>query len=188
MWLDALDLLLTQLSKECDLGKIKCLSGAGQQHGSVYLNHTWHDAVSNLFPSASLAEQLKDCLSRPVAPIWMDSSSELGCQEIAQALGGDRIICEQSGSVATGRYWFQIRRFCKRSLEDLPKHGSHTPRQFLFLLPIYDCDAPLDTGDGAGMNLNLQSFDWDAQLLNATAPDLKNKLPSIVTGNLPWAQ
>ncbi|HAF47126.1 MAG TPA: carbohydrate kinase, partial [Cryomorphaceae bacterium] len=36
----------------------------------------------------------------------------------------------------------------------------------------------------AGMNLmNLQSFDWDAQLLNATAPDLKNKLPSIVTGN-----
>ncbi len=185
MWLDALDLLLTQLSKECDLGKIKCLSGAGQQHGSVYLNHTWHDAVSNLFPSASLAEQLKDCLSRPVAPIWMDSSSELECQEIAQALGGDRIICEQSGSVATERFTGpQIRRFYKRSLEAyLNTDRIHLVSSFFCSL-FAGCDAPIDTGDGAGMNLmNLQSFDWDAQLLNATAPDLKNKLPSIVTGN-----
>ena len=185
MWLEALDLLLAQLSKECDLTKIKCLSGAGQQHGSVYLNHTWFDAVSNLSPQASLAEQLKACTSRPVAPIWMDTSTEKECQEIAQALGGDQIICEKSGSVTTERFTGpQIRRFYKHSLEAyLNTNRIHLVSSFIGSI-FAGCDAPIDTGDGAGMNLmNLKNFDWDSQLLNATAPDLKDKLPKIVLGN-----
>lgn len=185
MWLEALDLLLSQLSQECDLGKIKCLSGAGQQHGSVYLNHTWFDAVSNLSPKASLAEQIKACLSRSVAPIWMDTATEAECQEIAQALGGDLVICEQSGSIATERFTGpQIRRFYKRALQDyLNTDRIHLVSSFLCSI-FSGGDAPVDTGDGAGMNLmNLKRFDWDSQLLNATAPDLKNKLPKIVSGN-----
>ena len=38
--------------------------------------------------------------------------------------------------------------------------------------------AAIDHGDGAGMNLlNLSTLDWDAKLLEATAPGLREKLP-----------
>ena len=48
MWLDALDMLMESLGQKCDLAKIKFISGAGQQHGSVYLNSSWFETVSEL--------------------------------------------------------------------------------------------------------------------------------------------
>ena len=41
MWLDALERLLGDLKVKCDLSKVTAISGAGQQHGSVYLNAGW---------------------------------------------------------------------------------------------------------------------------------------------------
>ena len=41
--------------------------------------------------------------------------------------------------------------------------------------------APIDYGDGAGMNMmNLQTLDWDNDILNVIAPELKIKLPQLV--------
>lgn len=41
-------------------------------------------------------------------------------------------------------------------------------------------DAPIDRGDGAGMNLlNLRTGAWDEQIARATAPDLPAKLPRL---------
>ena len=43
-------------------------------------------------------------------------------------------------------------------------------------------DAPIDTGDGAGMNLlNLNTLDWDPEIAEATAPGLLEKLPPVAT-------
>ena len=64
MWLDALDLLMEKLKAECDLSKVKFISGAGQQHGSVYLNSTWFDTIKNLNHEQTLSLQIKPCLSR----------------------------------------------------------------------------------------------------------------------------
>ena len=79
MWLDALDLLIKDLTKKCDVKKIKSISGAGQQHGSVYLNSNWSKTILNLDPNHSLSSQIKDCLSRKISPIWMDSSTSEEC-------------------------------------------------------------------------------------------------------------
>ena len=41
-------------------------------------------------------------------------------------------------------------------------------------------DAPIDTGDGAGMNLlNLSTMEWDAEICAAVAPGLIAKLPAV---------
>lgn len=185
MWLDAIDLLFEELKDLCDLSKVAAISGAGQQHGSVYLNTKWLDTISHLDAGKALSKQIKPCLSRPHSPIWMDTSTTLECQEIAQALGGNDIICQKSGSLAIERFTGpQIRRFYNTSLEAYPNTARiHLVSSFICsILSGQDC--PIDTGDGAGMNLmNLETSTWDPDLIHATAPNLLNKLPNIVQGD-----
>ncbi len=184
MWLDALDLLLAALKDHCDLSKIAAISGAGQQHGSVYLNDSWFETVGSLSPSLPLSTQLESCLSRSSSPIWMDSSTGAECQEIAAAVGGNEVVCAKSGSVAIERFTGpQIRRFYQQN----PDAYAATAR--IHLVSSFICsvlcgaDAPIDTGDGAGMNLlNIQSWSWDDELLAATAPGLGDKLPGVQPG------
>ncbi len=46
-------------------------------------------------------------------------------------------------------------------------------------------DAPIDPGDGSGMSLmSLTTRDWDAAALEATAPNLRAKLPPIASSDL----
>lgn len=185
MWLDAIDLLFNELKDLCELNNVKAISGAGQQHGSVYLNSNWFKVIGQLNFKKSISSQVKPCLSRSKSPIWMDTSTTLECQEIAQALGGNEIICRKSGSIAIERFTgAQIRRFYKTSLEAY----SNTSR--IHLVSSFICsilsgkDCPIDTGDGAGMNLmNLETNNWDLDLVRATAPNLMDKLPKIVTGD-----
>ena len=184
MWLDALDLLFFELKDICDLKKVKAISGAGQQHGSIYLNSKWFNTIGNLNYKESLSEQVKPCLSRLCSPIWMDTSTTLECQEIAQSIGGNEIICSKSGSIAIERFTGpQIRRFYKTSLEAYPNTARiHLVSSFLCSI-LSGKDCPIDHGDGAGMNLmNLKTNNWDTDLVHATAPNLLEKLPNIVTG------
>lgn len=184
MWLDALDQLFGKLQQLCDLSKISAISGAGQQHGSVYLNSTWFETVRSLSANESLSAQLAPCLSRATAPIWMDSATTQECREISTAVGGDEQVCAKSGSIAIERFTGpQIRRFYKADQE------AYTQTSRIHLVSSFICsvlsgnDTPIDTGDGAGMNLlNIHQWDWDSDLLNATAPGLKDKLPAIATG------
>ena len=114
----------------------------------------------------------------------MDTSTTLECQEIAQALGGNDVVCQKSGSIATERFTGpQIRRFYKTSLEAYPNTARiHLVSSFICSI-ISGKDCPIDTGDGAGMNLmNLETNQWDPDLIHATAPNLIAKLPSIVDG------
>ena len=185
MWLDALERLLTTLSEQCDLSRIEAISGAGQQHGSVYLNQSWADTLQSLNPAKSLSEQIAPCLTRATAPIWMDTSTSTECREIADTVGGDQIVCEKSGSIAIERFTGpQIRRFFKNEPEAYAATARiHLVSSFLCSV-LCAADAPIDTGDGAGMNLlNLTTWAWDTDLLAATAPDLKAKLPQVVPGN-----
>lgn len=184
MWLDALELLLSDLAASCDLSQVSAISGAGQQHGSVYLKANWFDTVGALAPEHSLSDQIAPCLARATSPIWMDTSTGEECREIAAAVGGDAVVCAKSGSIAIERFTGpQIRRFYKND----PAAYAETARIHLvssFLCSVLcGADAPIDTGDGAGMNLvNIAAWDWDAELLDATAPELAAKLPAVRPG------
>ena len=89
LWLAALDLLCSELpGKGIDLSQIVAVAGSGQQHGSVYLKPKATEVLKKLNPKRSLAAQIKPALSRPSAPIWMDSSTNAECRAIEEALGG----------------------------------------------------------------------------------------------------
>lgn len=185
MWLDALELLLEDLKGSCDLSRIAAISGAGQQHGSVYLNDQWLSTLETLSPSRSLSLQIGDCFSRKTSPIWMDTSTGEECREIAAALGGDASVCAKSGSTAIERFTGpQIRRFYKNEPAAYAETAQiHLVSSFLCSV-LCGNNAPIDTGDGAGMNLlNIKTWDWDSELLEATAPELRQRLPKAVKGN-----
>ncbi|MFK7911530.1 MAG: FGGY family carbohydrate kinase, partial [Akkermansiaceae bacterium] len=177
MWLEALDLLFSKLvSSGVDLSSIEAISGSGQQHATVYLNDQFASALANLVPAQGLAEQIKPCLSRPLSPIWMDSSTGAECQEISATLGGDEEVCRRSGSIMTQRFsGAQIRRFSKTSPASWAQTSIvHLNSSFLASI-IAGESVSIDHGDGAGMNLmNLASGNWDSDLVNATAPDLSD--------------
>ncbi len=181
MWVEALDRLLESIrASGFDLGSIAGVSGAGQQHGSVYLKTplgkvTWS-------AKSKLAEQVRPLLSRPTSPIWMDSSTADDCSAIAVAVGGDPVVTRISGSRATPRFTGpQIRKFAR--LEP----AAYAATQEIHLVSSFiagvlaGASAPIDFGDGAGMNLlDLSALGWSEPLLAATAPGLAEKLRAPV--------
>ncbi len=180
MWVAALDLLLKKMKdKGVDLKGVKAVSGSGQQHGSVYLNSDFKKIFKSLDPSKPLAEQIAPALSRPSSPIWMDSSTSEECAEIAKAAGGARSVQEITGSPPIERFTGpQIRRFYKKNPDLYGKTARiHLVSSFMASV-LCGGDAPIDYGDGAGMNLlNISTLKWDAKVVSATAPGLMAKLP-----------
>ncbi len=181
MWVAALDLALDRLrAAGAPLGQVKAVSGSGQQHGSVYLNAAFASALGSLDPARPLADQLAGVFTRPTAPIWMDSSTTEECRELAEAVGPR--LQRDTGSPAIERFTGpQIRKFWKQSptcYEDTAR--IHLVSSFMCSILVGE-DAPIDHGDGAGMNLlNLHTLQWDAAILEATAPRLAARLPPAV--------
>ena len=186
VWLKALDLVFVRLKERgAPLSEIVALSGSGQQHGSVYLKSGFDEALSRLQTGASLSEQIEPLLTRPISPIWMDTSTGAQCAEIAASIGGDIQVCYRSGSIAIERFTGpQIRKFAQNEPEAYRETGViHLVSSFLASVLAGKCVA-IDTGDGAGMNLmNLAEADWDSELLAATAEGLRAKLPPIASAS-----
>jgi len=181
MWLEALDMLFAALAKNTDLSQVKAVSASGQQHGSVYLDDSFDQRIATLNPERELVDGLSPAFSRGTAPIWMDTSTGEECEEITVALGGHVEVCRRSGSVAIERFTGpQIRRFSKRSRAAYDRTARiHLVSSFVASI-LAGKSVAIDHGDGAGMNLmNLKSLGWDPGLLDATAPDLAAKLPSL---------
>ena len=181
LWLDAIEMVLDRLSKSMDLSCIQAVSVSGQQHGSVYLTEGFVDAISDVNLDTPMSQQIAPFLSRRTSPIWMDNSTSQECREISSALGGDLNVCRITGSVATCRFTGpQIRKFAKRNPEKWTlTHRIHLVSSFITSV-LAGVDSPIDIGDAAGMNLmDINTFDWSQEALNATADDFCSKLPQI---------
>ena len=176
MWVHAVDVLFERLVQGgFDLGSIRGVSGAGQQHGSVYLRKPIADGWST---DAPLHEQVQQIFSRSTAPIWMDSSTTEDCRAIAAAMGGEAEVVKVSGSRAIERFTAaQIRRFHRLEPEAYEATSEiQLVSSFLASL-IAGKSVPIDHGDGAGMNLlELSTGAWSRALIEATAPGLGTKL------------
>ncbi|KAH9622687.1 hypothetical protein KSS87_011548 [Heliosperma pusillum] len=178
MWVEAFDMMLLKLSRKIDFGKVAAVSGSAQQHGSVYWKNGSSVMLSSLDPKKQLVEQLTEAFSIKESPIWMDSSTTEQCKKIEEAVGGALELSRLTGSRANERYTGpQIRRI----FETQPEVYKNTERISLvssfmasLLVGGYSC---IDETDGAGMNLlDIEQKSWSKKALDATAPDLEEKL------------
>ena len=182
MWAEALDLIFSEMKQDgVALGKILAVSGSGQQHGSVYFNERIAAALENLDSNKSLVENLRGVFARKTSPIWMDSSTAAECAEIRKKLGGIKYTASRTGSDAFERFTGpQIRKFFKTE-PDAYKKTSNIALVSSFMASLLAGKiAPIDFGDGAGMNLmDIRNKVWNMEALKATAPSLKLKLPPL---------
>ena len=182
MWVEALDLLFAKMKQDgVPLGEILAISGSGQQHGSVYFNNHVAGILARLNPVKNLVENLRGVFSRATSPIWMDSSTSAECAEIREKLGGIKATAEKTGSDTFERFTGpQIRKFYKTEPRDYVKTSSIALVSSFMASLLAGKIAPIDHGDGAGMNLmDIQRKAWHPAALKATAPGLKTKLPRL---------
>ncbi|MGH9383166.1 MAG: xylulokinase, partial [Vicinamibacterales bacterium] len=183
MWAAALDRMMATIAEapELDVSWIRAISGSAQQHGSVYVNDSAVSVWQGLHAHTALAPQISGTFARAGAPVWMDESTTSECREIEHALGGDEATARLTGSRAFERFTGpQIRKFFLRQPAAYAKTARiHLVSSFLASLLAGD-DAPIDLGDGSGMNLmDLVSGEWSGDALAATADDLQRRLPAL---------
>lgn len=183
MWVAALDLLLERMrAAGAPLAQVVCISGSGQQHGSVWLNGSARQALRGLTADRPLRAQMESVFSVGASPIWMDSSTGAQCRALEAALGGPQRVAELTGSRAYER--FTGNQIAKLH-QTRPADYAATVRialvsSFMASLLIGEF-APIDAADGAGMNLmDIRRKAWAPDALRATAPDLERRLGPIV--------
>jgi xylulokinase len=184
MWAEALDrmIAIAASSRSFNPADVTAISGAAQQHGSVYLNASASEVLGRLDPIRPLASQLEGIWSRVTSPIWMDTSTSVECDDITRAVGGRDALARLTGSRAFERFTAaQIRRYAAKRPDAYARTDRiHLVSSFLASLLI-GRHAPLEPGDASGMNLmDIATRQWAPRAVDATAPDLVSKLPGIV--------
>lgn len=101
MWLEAVDLVLGRLKEQgCDFSKVRGISGAGMQHGTVFWNHNAGELLKSLKGDKPLIDQLKGAFSHPHSPNWQDASTQSQCEQFDDELGGQEELANLTGSKA----------------------------------------------------------------------------------------
>ncbi|OZJ04771.1 hypothetical protein BZG36_01866 [Bifiguratus adelaidae] len=182
MWVHALDRLFESMRNDgVDLASIKGISGAGQQHGSVYWSTSAMETLAHLDTSLMLHEQLQNAFAIANSPIWQDASTTRQCRELETFVGSPQKLAELTGSRGyerfTGNQIAKIRQTNKTAY-DKTAHISLVS-SFIATLLLQKL-APIDVGDASGMNLmDIRTHQWDDRVLKHCGGDqLREKLAS----------
>ena len=204
MYLASLDAMFTDMREAgVALENIVAINTSGQQHGHVYLNRNAAIIFSNLQKVEGSTLELKTLLggafSYFAAPIWMTANTVAQTTHVREAVGGKTQMIERSGSDAPLRFTGAVIR---RVGEQSSRAYAATEKiqlisSFIPAVLSANPSVPIDTGNGCGMSLmNYRDKVWDAELLAATAQDLRGgaegllaKLPELtppdsVVGNI----
>ena len=101
LWLQALDGVLQRLRDQgIDFSRVRGISGAGQQHGSVYWSEEGEKVLQSLDEHKSLEDQLDRAFSHPFSPNWQDASTQKECDAFDDHLGGADKLALFTGSKA----------------------------------------------------------------------------------------
>ncbi|CAK1543815.1 unnamed protein product [Leptosia nina] len=192
LWVKALDMVMDRLIVAgVDFSTIEALSGAAQQHGSVWWAKGSKERLKNLSSEDFLHTQLASTFMAD-SPVWMDSSTSADCRAIEEAVGGPEELAKVTGSRAYERFTgAQIRKMHRTR----PRSYSATER--ISLVSSFACSlflgeyAPIDLADGSGMNLlDIHSMQWCEEALKACGDEKLSKklgvpVPSAtVVGNI----
>ncbi|XP_073952663.1 xylulose kinase [Choristoneura fumiferana] len=183
LWVKALDMVMDRLVVAgVDFSTIEALSGAAQQHGSVWWSKDAEARLSKLSPDEFLHTQLATAFVAD-SPVWMDSSTSADCIALEEAVGGPEVLAKLTGSTAYERFTGpQIRKMFRTK----PRVYQAAPR--ISLVSSFACSlflgriAELDLSDASGMNLlDVHSKTWSEECLKACGDEtLAEKLGAPV--------
>ncbi|CAG4946134.1 unnamed protein product [Colias eurytheme] len=192
LWVKALDMVMDRLIVEgVDFSTVEALSGAAQQHGSVWWAKGSEERLQSLSPDDFLHTQLATTFMAD-SPVWMDSSTTVDCRALEEAVGGPEELAKITGSRAYERFTgAQIRKMHRTR----PRTYAATER--ISLVSSFACSlflgkiAPIDLSDGSGMNLlDIHTMEWCEKALKACGDEklitkLGSPIPSAtVVGNI----
>lgn len=109
MWLEALDLVLSRLRDDgLDFSRVKGVSGAGMQHGTVFWGKEADGLLEGLDAGGSLVKQLmpggvedlEGAFAHAYSPNWQDASTQRECEMFDGHLGSAERLAEVTGSKA----------------------------------------------------------------------------------------
>jgi len=191
LYANIFDLFMRQDSLAEVAPYLTAISGAGQQHGHIPL------ASANVLDNIVLGDQtpIGDQLlnngaftrmvdikgtPRPVAATWRDSSTSAELNEMIDTLGGLQATIETYGGVAERFLGPQIKRFDVLDPQGYQASGA-LPFISAFHYMLVSGQFQTEQGDGLGSVLmSLATSEWDPRALDATAPDLLRRLPTVV--------
>lgn len=187
MWVEALDQLLMRMKADnIAMNEIVAVTGAAQQHGTVYIREGFNARLKNCHPKIPLHKQLQDTFSRHTSPIWMDSSTTDQCVDITYAMGGDAYINKITGSIAIERFsGAQIKKFS----DTQPMAYASTASIMLvssFMTSLFTGrHVGIDFTDASGMNLlNIRNKQWSSEALDCCGDQLLDKLKPAINPQL----
>ncbi|RDW83140.1 actin-like ATPase-containing protein [Coleophoma crateriformis] len=188
MWLEAVDLVLQRLKeKNTPFDRVMGISGAGQQHGSVYWTKQGEELLGGLKTGETLVQQLSEkAFAHPWSPNWQDASTQKECDSFDEELGSENALADATGSKAHHRFTGpQIMRFHKKH-PDVYRATSRITLVSSFLASVFlGSIAPFDISDVCGMNLwDIRAGKWSEPLLKIAAGEdgiesLKEKLGEV---------
>ncbi|XP_028026248.1 xylulose kinase [Bombyx mandarina] len=183
LWVKALDMVLDRLIVAgLDFSTVYAISGAAQQHGSVWWSKDAEAKLGSLSSDDFLHTQLASAFLCD-SPVWMDSSTSADCRALEEAMGGPEELAKITGSRAYERFTGpQIRKMFRTR----PRVYQAAPR--ISLVSSFACSlflgkiAPIDLADGSGMNLlDIRTMQWDERALKACGDEsLIHKLGAAV--------
>ncbi len=183
MWLEALDLLLERMKENnFDFGSVRSISGAGQQHGSVYWRASAPTLLENLDPSKNLKEQLSSAFSHDFSPNWQDQSTQSQCDEIENLVDGADKLASLTGSKAHHRFTGpQILKLRIKHV-DAYKQTFRISLVSSFLASVFVGKiAPIDISDICGMNLwDMNNNTWSREILDFVSGGNYQRLESLL--------
>ncbi|KAI0306053.1 hypothetical protein B0F90DRAFT_1624083 [Multifurca ochricompacta] len=181
MWVEALELILQRMKDVgVDFSRICAISGAGQQHGSIYWSKTAEETLVSLNPSKTLVSQLDShAFSIRNSPIWQDSSTTRECRELEEIIGGPQALADLTGSRAYERFTGTQIKKIQRERPDAYWATSRISLVSSFLPSLFlGFIAPIEVSDASGMNLmDVATCRWDERLLEVCGgPELREKI------------
>ncbi|KAL4714679.1 hypothetical protein ACJJTC_012596 [Scirpophaga incertulas] len=169
LWVKALDMVMDRLIVAgVDFSMVQCLSGAAQQHGSVWWAKDAEACLRQLSSDHFLHTQLATAFVSD-SPVWMDSSTTEHCKALEDAVGGPEELARVTGSRAYERFtgsqvrkMFKLRPRVYRAAARVSLVSSFACSLFLGRI------APIDHADGSGMNLlDIHTKEWYPKALMA---------------------
>ncbi|KAJ2121319.1 hypothetical protein IW147_004347 [Coemansia sp. RSA 720] len=176
MWVAAVDLFMSRLKATGLAPYIHGISGAAQQHGSVYWRQQGVEANKQLDPHVSLRQQLETANAFAVleSPIWEDSSTSEQCRNLEQSAGGASELARITGSTAFERFTGPQIAKIKETQPHVWSQVSQISLVSSFIASLLVGDiAPTDSSDASGTNLyDIQQGRWSLELCDSIDPHL----------------